>query len=1039
MGLAGGKNGGSSALASKPNLLSALRVQTSSYGQVIPIIYGQNRIAARLLWAGDFTAIPHTSTQKVGGKGLGSGGGNAITNTTYTYQTAVAMGLCTGPIQNIHNVWDTKGRLTLVTTVTTFTVPGGGGSFTPPIDGRVFHSGRGVARGDSFSLLANDYGSDGAISLSGTNQTPMALVGSSPGAGQYTLNASTGVHAFSSADAGKVMTITYTYSFPDSNSNGQPQQKLSLTLFLGSRPQTPWTYLTSAHPGQDLGYNGIAYVAASAMDLGTSGTLPNLSFEVLGILPFGGGITDAEPSAVINDLITNQFYGMAGVLTLGDLTQYRNYCTASGIFLSPMLDSQKTAAAWIQEILDITNAAAVWSEGILKIIPYGDTTAVGNGATFLPNTAPIYDLTTSDLLAPVLIKRPSVADVMNSTSVEFVNRANDYNVEIAEDKDDAMIAVYGLRKASPLQAHHITTPTVAKFVANLLRKREVEIRATYTTKLGWQFILLECMDLVTLTIPELGYVKKPVRITAIREDDTGQLEIDAEDFPFGTATATLYPHQLPNVSPAAANNDPGSVAAPIIFEAPDRLSASGQYESWMGICGGNTAITAASNASPIQITAVGHKFKTGQIVDIVGVLGNTAANGTWLVTVVDANNITLNGSTGNGAYTSGGLVLNTDWGGCRVWLSVDPITPNYREIGRVAGPARMGTCTNPIGVLADPDQITISSISRSGGVVTVNLSSAALPGGFVANPTVQISGVTDPSFNGTFIIATFLTSTQFTYSQAGPTASSSGGLVQEVLKVDLTQSGGILSSGTQADADNFRTICAMDVGTAFELIAYQVATLTGTNTYSLTYLRRGAFGSILNVHGAPTSFLRLDEAVFIYEIDPTLVGKTLHFKFTSFNVFGLMEQSLANATDYPFVFNGNYNNGGFASNDAAVDSINNAGACNIRAYLSPTPGTSYHAYKPDGTVRTIAGQSLTVDAFGAALSFSTQYYVTYSPVRLTHRAYLAYSDFIAGAANGEMRVGVITTIAAGGGGGTSGGGAFHGGGGGKGGPALQAT
>src|SRR5215813_7323408 len=71
MGLmTGGKGGGKNALAAKPNLLNALRVQTSSYGQVVPIVYGQNRISGRLIWSGDFTAIPHTSTQKVGGKGL---------------------------------------------------------------------------------------------------------------------------------------------------------------------------------------------------------------------------------------------------------------------------------------------------------------------------------------------------------------------------------------------------------------------------------------------------------------------------------------------------------------------------------------------------------------------------------------------------------------------------------------------------------------------------------------------------------------------------------------------------------------------------------------------------------------------------------------------------------------------------------------------------------------------------------------------------------------------------------------------------------
>src|SRR6266481_8200151 len=127
MGLTGGKGGGKNALASKPNLLNALRVQTSSYGQVIPIVYGQNRVSGRLLWSGDFAAIAHTSTQKVGGKGLGSGGGNAITNTTYTYQSAVAMALCMGPISNIQNVWDTKGRLTMISGTVPFIVPMGGG------------------------------------------------------------------------------------------------------------------------------------------------------------------------------------------------------------------------------------------------------------------------------------------------------------------------------------------------------------------------------------------------------------------------------------------------------------------------------------------------------------------------------------------------------------------------------------------------------------------------------------------------------------------------------------------------------------------------------------------------------------------------------------------------------------------------------------------------------------------------------------------------------------------------------------------------
>jgi len=64
-------------------------------------------------------------------------------------------------------------------------------------------------------------------------------------------------------------------------------------------------------------------------------------------------------------------------------------------------------------------------------------------------------------------------------------------------------------------------------------------------------------------------------------------------------------------------------------------------------------ITAATNATPIQITATAHGFATGNEVRVENVAGNTAANGDWIITVVDANNFTLNTSVGSGAYTPG--------------------------------------------------------------------------------------------------------------------------------------------------------------------------------------------------------------------------------------------------------------------------------------------------------------------------------------------------------------------------------------------------
>lgn len=66
-------------------------------------------------------------------------------------------------------------------------------------------------------------------------------------------------------------------------------------------------------------------------------------------------------------------------------------------------------------------------------------------------------------------------------------------------------------------------------------------------------------------------------------------------------------------------------------------------------------ITGATNVSPIVLTvASGHGIVADDCVNISGVLGNTAANGCFIVTSVTATTITLQGSAGNAAYTSGG-------------------------------------------------------------------------------------------------------------------------------------------------------------------------------------------------------------------------------------------------------------------------------------------------------------------------------------------------------------------------------------------------
>lgn len=79
-----------------------------------------------------------------------------------------------------------------------------------------------------------------------------------------------------------------------------------------------------------------------------------------------------------------------------------------------------------------------------------------------------------------------------------------------------------------------------------------------------------------------------------------------------------------------------------------------------------TTISGATNATPIVLAITAHPYSSGDELEVSGVLGNTAANGMRIVTVVDANHVSLtdvfgNNVAGNGAYTSGGTAKRWVW------------------------------------------------------------------------------------------------------------------------------------------------------------------------------------------------------------------------------------------------------------------------------------------------------------------------------------------------------------------------------------------
>ena len=124
---------------------------------------------------------------------------------------------------------------------------------------------------------------------------------------------------------------------------------------------------------------------------------------------------------------------------------------------------------------------------------------------------------------------------------------------------------------------------------------------------------------------------------------------------------------------------------------------------------GIKAVTGATNATPIVITATSHGFADNDIVCIGGVGGNLAANGIWKIAGSAANTfnltdpITGTNAVGSAAYTSGGYAVN---------LGPGTAGDNWDDFdGSVVGTAQTLTSPTVSSGVADAADVTYSSVT----------------------------------------------------------------------------------------------------------------------------------------------------------------------------------------------------------------------------------------------------------------------------------------------------------------------------------------
>jgi hypothetical protein len=466
--------------------------------------------------------------------------------------------------------------------------------------------------------------------------------------------------------------VTFTGAFWN-NGAGTAFPDLGLGGYAGGYAQAGWPYWNSAHAATALNYRGLAFVAAGPMDLGSTATIPQLTFEVTGAINGAiVGLPDADPAAVLPDFLSNAHYGLGfPSALLGDFSQWSAWCIANGLVVSPAIETTAEGRAFVQDLMDATCSECVWDGAHLSVVPYADSVVTGNSVTFTP-VGVEYSLTDDDFLSaqggnpnssgggssdPVQ-SNLNLTGRKNQVSVEFLDRASNYNPDPVVVSDDAHVQEYGLRPKDRKQFHLFALRAAATRSAQLLLGREA-VEGTHTYTVGKKFARLLPMDLVEITDTALGLYAAVVRITEITENADASLTITAEDVPDGISTAPIHASQPSSSFAANYNAAPGGTNQVVIWEPP--VALAGGYEIWI------------------------------------------AAGG------------------------------NSNWSGAQIWVSTDDAT--YRLVGTLQGTSRLGTTTTSLASASagiNAGQTLGVDMTSSGAAITAGTHTDALNGNTLA-------------------------------------------------------------------------------------------------------------------------------------------------------------------------------------------------------------------------------------------------------------------------------------------------------------------
>jgi Putative phage tail protein len=491
---------------------------------------------------------------------------------------------------------------------------------------------------------------------------------------------------FSSADAGQEVLVDWGYVNQSAvgggphGGGGGPAQFINGVLYGGNMGQAVNTEVetggtfsvteaggpsggsynisVTGNPGQVLGYTGIAHVDYLPAYAGEEGDLQNNVYEIITPDAYGGGIVDCNPVQCMYRVLTDIRWGLGNRFPIGCIDGSSNgtwgtsvstggtrsvnstawtYFAANNFFISPVIDSQDTAASVMSKWLEAGMCGAYMSEGLLKLCPIATVSVAGNGCTWEAPQDYVVAFDDDDFLDTgnkdrIKVKRTSAADAFNKVQISFDDRTNQYFDDLCQEWDQAAINRYGEAKEDPQKFDFIHTLAAARFTAIQRVKRLQYDRGEYTFNVPLAYGYVECGDPILVTTSsiwaagnnnlQLGFNNVPMRVKKIV--DTGNvetgLEITCEDYPAVGMMPVL--NNKGNTSVATANQfaPPGDTEA-ILFEPTSRLNVYGQAQVWIGVTGvgdnwGSCNVYVSDDdTSYLMVGTIGTAARLGTLVD----------------------------------------------------------------------------------------------------------------------------------------------------------------------------------------------------------------------------------------------------------------------------------------------------------------------------------------------------------------------------------------------------------------------------------------